>query len=131
MSSVLVYVRPYEISTRKHLTPSDLSTPLSQPRTNPPAYFTLLTDDSYLQGVVALYHSLQQVDSNYNLHVIIPALANQNSKNSSLTVSSSALSTLSSLSIETHPVSTSFASKLPVGSMAPQLNQTQVRSDEE
>ena len=42
-----------------------------------------------------------------------------------MSVSPSTLETLSSLSIQVHPVSTGLASQLPSGSMAPQLNQTQ------
>eukprot|EP00520_Triparma_pacifica_P012759 CAMPEP_0118633386 /NCGR_PEP_ID=MMETSP0785-20121206/968_1 /TAXON_ID=91992 /ORGANISM="Bolidomonas pacifica, Strain CCMP 1866" /LENGTH=385 /DNA_ID=CAMNT_0006524255 /DNA_START=114 /DNA_END=1268 /DNA_ORIENTATION=+ len=125
-TSVSVYVRPYEISTKPHLTSSDLI-PFSSgpPPSFPPAYFTLLTNDSYLPGVIALHQSLLKAKSKYDLHIIIPAYANQDDEASSITVSPSTLETLSAHSIQVHPVSTGLASQLPPGSMAPLLNQTQ------
>ncbi|GMH61616.1 hypothetical protein TrRE_jg8478 [Triparma retinervis] len=124
-TSVSVRVRPYEISAAQHLTPSDLLSSPTSPPTSPPAYFTLLTNDSYMPGVLALHQSLRKVHSKHKLHIIIPTQANDALEASIMSVSPSNLATLDSLDIQVHPVSTNLATQLPSGSMAPQLNQTQ------
>ena len=145
-----IFINPYEKSAFSHLTPRDLASSASPLSDAPPAatgaiaerlaYFTLLTNDDYLPGVIALQNSLRKVNSKYSLHVMVPSAAADAPRHASEAhvesqkcdapplvpgISPGAQDRLKSTGAKIWTVSTDQASKLPIGSMAPQLNRTQ------
>ena len=120
---------PFEISQHPHLEPTSLEDNLTllandtllAEDTNPKlAYFTLLTSDSYLPGVLALHSSLQAATSRYSLHVLIPPATAL-----SCVLAPSTLETLERNNIHLHRLAKETDEAFAEGALVPQLGTSQ------